>query len=193
MMQPQAMLLSSIEDDNALQALRPATRCVNGQRWRWDGVDFEVLQPQADDYGPVHKTNAMSCVLRISNGQRTALLAGDIEQAQEVRLVGALAAPTAGGKSGLHADVLLVPHHGSKTSSSADFLDAVAPGLALVQSGYRNRFGHPAQLVRERYQQRNIMVLDSPHCGAMTWRSAAPDGVSCLRQTEPRYWQHQVP
>jgi competence protein ComEC len=192
-MQPQANLLSSIEDDNALQALRPATRCVSGQRWRWDGVDFEVLHPQADDYGPVHKTNAMSCVLRIANGQRTALLVGDIEQAQEARLVDALAARSSGGVSGLHADVLLVPHHGSKTSSSAGFLDAVAPGFALVQNGYHNRFGHPAQPVRERYQQRNIMVLDLPHCGAMSWNSAAPDAVSCLRQTEPHYWQHHVP
>ena len=193
MMQPQAGLLSSIEDDNALQALRPATRCVVGQRWQWDGVDFEVLHPQADDYGPVHKTNAMSCVLRIANGQRTALLVGDIEQAQEARLVATLAAQSSGGRSGLHADVLLVPHHGSKTSSSANFLDAVAPSVALVQTGYRNRFGHPAQPVQERYQQRNIMVLDSPHCGAMSWSSAVPEAVSCLRQTEPHYWQHHVP
>ena len=85
-MQPQAALLSSIEDGHELQALRPSQRCAAGQRWQWDGVDFEVLHPSADDYQAANKSNAMSCVLRISNGAHTVLLAGDIEQAQEARL-----------------------------------------------------------------------------------------------------------
>src|ERR1035437_6692856 len=67
-MQAQAELLSSIADDHELQAVRAATRCAAGQHWRWDGVDFEVLHPQAADYGVPGKSNAMSCVLRISNG-----------------------------------------------------------------------------------------------------------------------------
>ncbi len=184
-MQPQANLLSSIEDDNSLQSIRPATRCVAGQRWQWDGVDFSVLHPSADDYGTVLKTNAMSCVLRVSNGRSTALLVGDIEQAQELRLV------TQGAD--VKADVLLVPHHGSKTSSSGVFLDAVQPRIALVQAGYRNRFGHPTEVVRARYRERNIVVLESPRCGAVTWRSATPEVTECLRQRAPRYWQHQVP
>src|SRR5450830_46506 len=112
-MQAQAELVSSIENDHELQAVRKATRCVTGQRWRWDGVDFEVLHPRADDYERANKTNAISCTLRISNGVQSALLAGDIEQAQEARLV-------AEGRS-LKTDVLLVPHHGSKSSSSAAF------------------------------------------------------------------------
>ncbi len=185
LMQPQAELLSSIEDDNPLQSVRAATRCVAGQHWQWDGVDFAVLHPSADDYGPVRKTNAMSCVLRVSNGQRTVLLVGDIEQAQELRLINQ--------GVDLKADVLLVPHHGSKTSSSAAFLDAVQPRMALVQAGYRNRFGHPAELVRARYQARNIVVLDSPHCGAIIWSSARPQAPQCLRQSAPHYWQHVVP
>ena len=184
-MQPKATLLSSIEDTNELQAVRPVTRCVAGQRWHWDGVDFEVLHPQAVDYGAVRKSNAMSCVLRLSNGVQSALLAGDIEQAQEAQLVSAGA--------NLKADVLLVPHHGSKTSSSAAFLDAVQPQLALVQTGYRNRFGHPAEPVLLRYQERHIRVIDSPHCGAATWQSARPERVLCERQQTQRYWQHRVP
>ena len=143
-MQPQAALLSSIEDGHELQALRPSQRCAAGQRWQWDGVDFEVLHPSADDYQAANKSNAMSCVLRISNGAHTVLLAGDIEQAQEARLAQQGAA--------LKADLLLVPHHGSKTSSSDAFLDAVRPSLAVVQAGYRNRFGHPAAPVLERYR-----------------------------------------
>jgi len=184
-MQPQAALLSSIELDNALQALRPITRCQAGLHWQWDGVSFEVLHPQSTDYGNVRHTNAMSCMLRISGGAQTVLLAGDIEQAQEARLVA--------GVDNLHADVLLVPHHGSKTSSSALFLDAVQPRIALVQAGYRNRFGHPMQSVLVRYADRQINVLDSPHCGAMTWQSWQADKVVCQREVDRRYWHHLVP
>ncbi len=181
--QPQAGLLSSVEAGHPLQALRPVQRCVAGQGWDWDGVRFDVLHPQAADYDAVQKPNALSCVLRISNGAHTALLVADIEQPQEARLVA--------GAAPLRADVLLVPHHGSKTSSSPAFLDAVQPRLALVQAGYRNRFGHPAPPVLARYQERGIQVVDSSHCGAATWSSAAPLELRCERQTHPHYWQHQ--
>ena len=185
--QPQADVLSSIEHDHPLQALRPAQRCVAGQHWLWDGVAFDVLHPTAQDYDTPAKPNALSCVLRISNGHRSVLLAGDIEQPQEARLV----------KDGanIKADVLLVPHHGSKTSSSAAFLDAVAPQWAIVQSGYRNRFGHPAGVVMARYQERGIAVVDSPHCGAFTWQSVGglENEPSCQRLQAPHYWQHRVP
>jgi competence protein ComEC len=148
-------------------------------------VDFEVLHPQADDYKAAPRPNALSCTLRISAGGHTALLAGDIEQAQEARLV------ASGAK--LDATLLLVPHHGSKTSSSPAFLDAVQPRIALVQAGYRNRFGHPAPLVLQRYAERGIQVVDSPHCGAMRWRSDQPGRVDCQRQTAGRYWHHRPP
>ena len=183
-MQPQAVLVSSIEDNHPLQALRPAQRCAAGQRWNWDGVDFEVMHPPAGDYATTQKSNAMSCVLRVSNGRHTTLLAGDIELAQEQRLVAA-------GRD-LRADVLLVPHHGSKTSSSPAFLDAVRPSLALAQVGYRNRFGHPAPPVLERYRERGIRVWASPACGAASWSSADPDSVRCQRQAGLRYWQHRT-
>ena len=185
-MQPQAALVSSLEDGHPLLASRVSTRCTAGQRWQWDGVVFEVLHPQASDYGLQKKPNAKSCVLRISAPNRSALLAGDIEAAQELRLVGTDAAA-------LRADVLLVPHHGSKTSSSAPFLDAVTPRFALVQAGYRNRFGHPAPVVMDRYTSRGIAVRDSVHCGAATWSSAEPTKVLCEREHAPRYWQHVPP
>jgi len=184
-MQPQAALHSSIEDGHELQLLRKSQRCAVGQRWQWDGVDFEVLHPVAGDYETGGKPNAKSCVLRISNGMTAALLAGDIELAQEGRLV-------AQGV-GLRADVLLVPHHGSKTSSSAAFLAAVRPSLAIVQAGYRNRFGHPAAPVLDRYRALGIAVIDSPHCGAARWHSADPQRVACQREAAPRYWHHRFP
>ena len=93
----------------------------------------------------------------------------------------------------LRADVLLVPHHGSKTSSSAAFLDAVQPRLALVQAGYRNRFGHPASPVLVRYDERRIRMIDTPHCGAASWQSWHPDGVQCARDVQKRYWHHLLP
>ena len=203
-MQPQAQLLSSIEADNALQSLRPARRCVAGQHWEWDGVQFDVLHPQAADYDTPSKSNAMSCVLRISNGAQTALLVGDIEQPQEERLVAEYGRVTAAASEGeaappggiLHADVLLVPHHGSKTSSSPAFLDAVAPRIGIVQSGYRNRFGHPTAPVLARYKARQVQIVDSPHCGAFMWQSWRPELPSeeaCYRQQALRYWHRGVP
>ena len=181
--QPQALLLSSLEAAHELQAGRRTQRCEAGQHWDWDGVRFEVLHPQAEDYGRARHSNTLSCVLRISNGSQAALLVGDIEKAQEARLVAEGAA--------LRADWLLVPHHGSKTSSTADFLDAVAPRLALVQAGYRNRYGHPAPEVSARYAERGIQVLDSPRCGAAHWQSARPTAIRCERALQQRYWQHQ--
>jgi competence protein ComEC len=189
-MQPQAELLSSIEDSHELQSVRRARRCTAGRRWQWDGVDFELLHPVAADYEAANRPNSMSCVLRISNGVRTALLVGDIEQPQEARLVEQFVSTES---SLLRADVLLVPHHGSKTSSSGAFLDAVQPSLALAQAGYRNRFGHPAQLVLERYRARGVPVIDSPHCGAALWRSDDSSNVTCQRVLEPRYWHHRFP
>ena len=184
-MQLQAKLISSIEDSHTLQTQRKAERCVAGHTWQWDGVDFEFLHPDAIDYENPGRSNAMSCVLKISNSKQAALLTGDIELAQEARLVFS--------PNKLKADLLLVPHHGSKTSSSAQFLDSVKPKIAVVQSGYRNRFGHPADTVEERYLQRDIELVDSPHCGAASWKSTAPDTVDCERQTRQRYWHHRVP
>lgn len=106
------------------------------------------------------------------------LLTGDLEAAQEQALVAQLGA-------GLHSQVLIVPHHGSKTSSSAEFLDAVAPQTAIFQAGYRNRFGHPVASVMARYQARKITTLTTPDCGAWWW-----DGInsSCERERRRRYW-----
>ncbi len=185
-MQPQAGFLSSIEKSHALQAVRAATPCVAGQHWRWDGVDFDVLHPDAADYETVTKSNAMSCVLRISSGTQTALLVGDIEAPQELRLIG-----DARLASLLKADFLLIPHHGSKTSSTAAFLDVVQPRVALAQTGYRNRFGHPAESVLSRYRERGISIYQSPWCGAASWRSQRPGEVVCQRKQALRYWHHR--
>jgi len=184
-MQPGARLVSSIEDTHPLQTVRKAERCMAGQRWEWDGVQFELLHPVAAAYDSVAKPNAMSCVLRISNanGSRAALLVGDIEAPQEAALV-------ASDPARLKADFLLVPHHGSKTSSTAAFLDAVQPQWAMAQAGYRNRFGHPAGPVVERYEARGIRLVKSAPCGAATWGSQHADALRCQREEGKRYWHH---
>lgn len=181
---PVGELLSSLEAGHPLRALaaRPV-RCTAGQGWVWDGVKFEVLHPRAEDYGRgALKSNAMSCVLKVSGPQGALLLTGDIERQQEAELL-------ATSRDALKADVLLVPHHGSRTSSTADFLDAVAPAAALVQAGYRNRFGHPVAEVMDRLKARGVRVETSADCGAWQWAGA--EGV-CERRRAPRYWWRGV-
>jgi len=176
--QPGARWRSSFDAD-------PFRRCVAGQRWHWEGVDFEMLHPQPAHYGPDGaprlSSNAMSCVLRVSNGRHSAWLGGDIDAAQEVRM--ALARPE------LRATVMLAPHHGSLTSSSPVLLNTLLPRWVIVQSGYRNRFGHPAPAVLDRYRQRGIDWVSSPECGAATWRSEEPGAMECQREVARRYWK----
>jgi len=187
--QPQAALTGSIAGEAALLALRAWTPCVAGQAWVWDGVAFELLHPAEaapTQALPGDKPNAHSCVLRVrTQSGASALLAGDIERAQELELV------QRGGALG--TDLLLVPHHGSKTSSSDAFLTAVQPRIALVQAAYRSRFGHPAGEVVQRLQAHGAQVIDTAHCGAATWQSDQPAGVHCERDGERRYWQHALP
>jgi competence protein ComEC len=176
-------LSSSLDAGHPLTALATrASRCEAGQHWRWDGVEFAVLRPAAEDYARNLKPNALSCVIRVAGNGRSVLLTGDIEREQEALLV-------VEHGSGLQSDVLIAPHHGSRTSSSAALLDAVRPSLVVVQAGYRNRFGHPAAEVLERYRERGIRIVDSPECGAWSWPAeAAIDKATCQREAARRYW-----
>ena len=185
---PVSEVLSSLEAGHPLLALAPRqTRCEAGQSWVWDAVRFDVLRPQGSDYVRTLKSNAMSCVLRISAaGGASALLTGDIEHEQEAALVAEFGAA-------LRSSVLIVPHHGSRTSSTAGFLDAVAPQTAVIQAGYRNRFAHPVPEVLARLHERGIHTLSSPSCGAWRWRSAQSAIGACERAATRRYWRHAAP
>ena len=178
-------LMSSLEPGHPLLAqAQRSTRCHAGQSWDWDGVHFEVLRPLANDYALALKSNAMSCVLRVSAAGRSALLTGDIEREQEAALIAA--SPEA-----LRSDVLIVPHHGSKTSSTGAFLDAVRPRVAVFQAGYRNRFGHPSPEVLQRYVERGIAIDATPSCGAWLWAAGASGEGVCYRENARRYWHHR--
>lgn len=154
--------------------------CRSTQRWRWDGVDFEVLHPPP--FFP-YERNDSSCVLRISIGDRSALLPGDIGRHVEARLVREHGAR-------LKADLLLVPHHGSNTSSTAPFIAAVAPRWAVFSTGAGNRFGLPRDEVVRRYRQAGATTLDSASTGALHFRlDAAGTQLISARRQERRYWR----
>ncbi len=158
----------------------PHQRCLAGQQWDWDGVRFQVLQPSPLAYAdPALKPNAMSCVLRVQGERHSALLTGDIEARQEAALVATLG-------DALRSDFLMVPHHGSRTSSTADFINTVQPRVAVVQAAYRSRFGHPAPDVVARYAVRGIAVVRSDTCGA--FGVDADGGQRCERDAARRYW-----
>lgn len=157
-----------------------AQYCRSGQNWHWDGVEFVMLSPPANGF---KSENDGSCVLQIRAAQQRFLLTGDIERAAENWLVRAYGEQLA-------SEVLVAPHHGSKTSSSADLLQYVDPALALIPAGHLNRFGFPHQPVIERYQRRGIAWLNSAEQGAITVRSGDELGraISERRQRQ-RYWR----
>jgi competence protein ComEC len=182
---PVTAMSSSLAADHPLLARGvPHRRCDAGQAWVWDGVHFEVLHPLPVDHESTGKANALSCVLRVQGAGGSALLTGDIEAAQEAALV------QRDGER-LRSDMLLVPHHGSRTSSTPPFVDAVRPTVAVVQAAYRSRFGHPAPAVQARYLERAIPFVRSDTCGA--WTLPAAGAPYCERQTERRYWHHPGP
>ena len=158
-------------------------QCHAGDRWRWDGVIFTLLHPQPGDR--VSGNNA-SCVLRIElpAGQRV-LLTGDIEARSERRLL-------KGGHGSLSADLLVAPHHGSLTSSSPAFVQAVNPAIVLFPAGYRNRFNFPKQDIVERYLAIGAKTYSSGDHGAITLRLGSLAGerlqISLHRGTRQHYW-----
>lgn len=141
-----------------------AQRCQAGQHWQWDGVDFTILQPFSEQSG---SKNNRSCVLKVSSPDIQLLLPGDIEQEAEQQLVNVYG-------SELQANILVVPHHGSRTSSTTAFIDAASPDYALFPVGYRNRYGFPKDDIVQRYRGREIITLQTDWHGAVIFDSANP-------------------
>ena len=160
------------------------TPCFAGQRWDWDGYSFMVLHPdQADRLDG----NNASCVLRISRaGHGLLLLPGDIEREAESLLVRRFATQ-------LRADVIIVPHHGSRTSSTPDLIAAVQPRYALYAAGFRNRYGFPKQDIMQRYQQHGAINLDTGRNGALEF-VIDETGVrhTAQRLSARRFWHSRL-
>src|SRR5207245_11487546 len=181
---PVGVLWSSLSPDHPLLAA-PAWRapCLAGRKWFWDGVSFEFLHPRSKaSEGRAARANNQSCVLRIESAGGRVLLTGDIERAAERELL--RRAPLL-----LSADALLVPHHGSATSSTPEFVKQVAPRHAVFAVGYRNRFGHPREDVLARYREAGSRLLRTAPGGAIQLRFAPGNlRVDAERVRARRYW-----
>jgi len=170
----------------ARESGRPFHDCLRGGAWQWGDVAFEFLHPgPAPARGAKSPTNASSCVVRVVAPSARVLLTGDIEAAQEREMLAAY------GADGLRVDLMLAPHHGSRTSSSAELLAAAAPAHAIAQLGYRNRFGHPAAAVSQRYRDAGITLLRSDRDGAIVLDYAPRREPRLVRSRidDRRYWR----
>lgn len=164
----------------------PQVPCRAGDAWNWDGVHFTVLHPPAGLQAK--KTNALSCVLAINASGRRLLITSDIEAAQESALVARRSASD--NASELAAEVLIVPHHGSRTSSTDAFITAVGAKEAIFPVGYRNRFGHPKADVVARYERSGAHLHRTDADGAVTVQLGSTGiRIGHVRALRRRYWQ----
>ncbi len=157
-----------------------AQRCVAGDSWQADGIDFEFLYPDAESE---ISGNDASCVLQISAGRHRILLTGDIERAAEAKLF------RSGKLQGV--DVVIVPHHGSRTSSSPPFVQALHPRLAVISAGFGNRWALPHSEVVERWRASGAEVLTTAASGAISLRLCEEGGIEALtrqRLRQRRIW-----
>lgn len=179
---PVDRILTSLDsDDPRLKGMANIDACRDGVQWDWDGVHFELLHPSALIPTKQHN-NDSSCVLRIGVGERHLLLTGDIEKASEARLLQL-------HPDKLPADLLVAPHHGSRSSSSPAFVAAVNPRYVAFTAGYRNRFHHPHPEVVLRYIKQGSQHLRSDRDGAITVElEASGIKLDAYRHSHRRYW-----
>ena len=158
----------------------PQVLCRSGQRWSWDGVEFAILHPQSS----MSKNNDNSCVLQVSTPSNRLLITGDIELLGELALVRAW-------NNTLKSDVLVVPHHGSLTSSSVLFINKVQPDYALYPVGYLNRFAFPKPAIVQRYEAINAIQLATDQTGMIEFVFPEFDKIHpprLYREEEKRFW-----
>lgn len=155
-------------------------QCRTGQVWKFDDVSFEIISPEPAT--PIGSNNR-SCVLKIYSDYGSALLTGDIEKSTERYLLSK-------HKNKLQSQLLLVPHQGSKTSSTDAFIEAVNPQQAIVSAGYLNQYGHPNKKIMQRYKKRNIPVLSNIESGSIRI-SFTKNGrlIEQYRKLNKRFWR----
>ncbi|HEY7378202.1 MAG TPA: DNA internalization-related competence protein ComEC/Rec2 [Steroidobacteraceae bacterium] len=165
--------------------LAPAADCTRGEAWTWDDVHFEFLSPGGSERW---SRNDGSCVLEISNATSRALLTGDIEAGSEQRIAALGLWST--------VDAIVVPHHGSASSSSAALVDAVAARYAIVSAGAHNRWHFPHAAVVARWCRAGAEVINTADWGAITLEFAAHSGLREARSQRlerPHYWSPVTP
>ena len=159
-----------------------SSRCRAGRRWTVDQVHFQVLHP---DTGRAWQGNDASCVLLVEAGRYGLLLTGDIEADAERAIIAA--------NNLSRVEIVIVPHHGSATSSGLPFVKAVSPTIAIVSAGYGNRWGFPKAAVVERWQAVGATVLNTATAGAVSLRLCRDSGIRDLRmdrQERRRFWRN---
>lgn len=160
------------------------TSCVAGERWQADGLEFEFMHPRISS-GLVG--NDSSCVLTITAGNSRLLLTGDIEADAEREIL--RYAPIES------ASAVVVPHHGSLTSSTPDFVNRVSASLAIASAGHNNRWGFPKERVRHRWVNSGAEFVDTASAGAVSFRTCAKSGIGRLRrerQHQQRFWHDRL-
>ena len=146
-----------------------AKSCMRGQGWQVGTVRYEFLFPLDADPGPdAESSNDRSCVLQIQFDDQSILLTGDISRSVEQRML-------QNGQLGKQT-LVLMPHHGSKSSSSPEFVQATDPDIAIASAGYLNRFGHPAPEVLARYQRSGAKILSTNEAGMVRILWHKPSG-----------------
>lgn len=180
-------LLHSLPLTSPLLADAPTPqRCTRGQHWRWDDVDFEILNPAPAAYLETkRKDNNYSCVLKVRVGKHSLLITGDGEKQVERELLTEAA-------HSLPASVLVAGHHGSLTSSMPEFVARVKPAAVIYTVGHRNRFGHPKPQVTARYRAIGAKQFRSDRDG-MIRLNFGGSGIqaSQYRPRQRRYWQYR--
>ncbi|QWD61271.1 DNA internalization-related competence protein ComEC/Rec2 [Polynucleobacter sp. MWH-UH25E] len=169
-------MMGSLPSDNPLLlnlGLRkvPSIPCRYGQRWTWDWVEFVIWHPhESTNFQKQYplKPNEMSCVLEVRNKDHSFWLTGDVERQGETEITERLDAEML-RDIGDRQIIFMAPHHGSKTSSSMELLNALGPDIAFAQNGYRNRYGHPHPTVTARYKGLGIPFYQTPETGAQIW------------------------
>lgn len=148
--------------------------CHQGLRWKWSGFKFESLHPSP---ALPYLGNDSSCVLSVEGNSASVLLAGDISSAVENRLSASSIGPY---------QVLIVPHHGSMTSSSEAFISVIQPEIAIATTGLGNRFGFPRKEIMERYISAGSRFWSTGACGALRVHIAADGSINAASARRER-------
>lgn len=170
-----------------LTMLSPDNGCESGMQWMWQGLQFETFWPVAKS-NITDSDNNRSCVVKVSGQYHSALFPGDIEASAEQALIAQLTRQTELGL--LNADVLLAPHHGSATSSTEAFINAVSPRYAIFSQGWLNRWGFPNPQVVDRYQRRNVTTINTSKTGYLRVDMGRSLTIQHYRQIGP--WYHHA-
>ncbi|MFQ3250767.1 MAG: competence protein ComEC [Glaciecola sp.] len=163
---------------NVSQWLSPVKGCTTQDSFLWGQLEVDVLWPTKEVSGD---DNNHSCVIKISGGSFSVLLTGDIEKEAEKAIINLYA-----NSNILEADILVAPHHGSKTSSTLPFMQAVSPRYVVVSSKYYNQWGFPHPHVEANYKSVNASVFNTAYDGEVVFEFA--DGKLSSRTYRQALW-----